>query len=1130
MIARNEATKHQITAARPDASTWLSANAGSGKTRVLTDRVARLLLEGVLPQHILCLTYTKAAASEMQNRLFQRLGSWAMKTDAELTAELAELGVTATPDATDLRQARTLFARAIETPGGLKIQTIHSFCASLLRRFPLEAGVSPLFSEMEDRAATLLREDIVEKMASGDDAPLLQNLAAFFTGQSLEGLTADITRHADLFRAQTTQADLAAMLGLEAGFDTKMLQNTVFLGGEQGLISSLVTVLRTGGVNDNRAADKLADIGSMDGTSLETLEAVLLNGKGAKEPFSAKLGSFPTKKLQQAHPVLMEQLEPLMLRVEDARPKRLALLTAQRSAALHSFAHRFVQHYDSQKQLRGWLDFDDLILRARALLNEPAVAEWVLYRLDGGIDHILVDEAQDTSPTQWQVIERLAQEFTSGTGARSDITRTIFVVGDKKQSIYSFQGADPAEFDRMRDDFATRLEPTGHKLQTLSLEYSFRSSPAVLDLVDACFENQAEAGFPTGNKHIAFHNDMPGRVDLWPVVEPVAKVDKDDWYDPVDRLGDTHHTVILAQRVAEEISRMIASETIAAEKGPDGTFEQRAVQPGDFLILVQRRSDLFHEIIRACKLQGLPIAGADRLKVGGEMAVRDLGALLSFLATPEDDLSLATVLRSPLFGWSEQALFDLAHRRTQKFLWPALRDRAVDFPDTLAVLNALRQQTDFLRPYDLIERILTRHHGRRKLMSRLGAEAEDGINALLSQALAYEKNSVPSLTGFLQWMETDDLEIKRQMDSASNRIRVMTVHGSKGLEAPIVIMPDTGKRLVKTDASIVPVNGTALWNTAAEAAPAQLADARAAMADALSAERLRLLYVAMTRAEKWLIVVAAGDLGKDGNSWYATVQAAMIKSEATPFSYVGGAGLRLEHGDWLGALRETAETAPASAVSVPNFLTQPAPKANAAPSAISPSDLGGAKALAGDLGLDPEAAKQRGTWLHLLLEYLPEHPAEKWDTIAHTLLKNSQTDMLPGQFEELLSEAKRNLQAPELAEIFAPEALTEVAVSGRLGSVQLFGIIDRLIVTDTDILAIDFKSNATVPANVEDVPEGILRQMGAYAHALAQVFPNKPIRTAILWTRTSSLMLLPHDVVTVALAATGYLDAFDESA
>ena len=899
MTPRNDATERQVQAARPDASTWLAANAGSGKTRVLTDRVARLLLGGVQPQHILCLTYTKAAASEMQNRLFKRLGEWAMLGDDDLIAQLVDLGIEGTIDPASLAQARTLFARAIETPGGLKIQTIHSFCASLLRRFPLEAGVSPQFTEMEDRAAALLREEIVEDFADGPQSALVDDIARFVTDAGFDALTAAITNKRSLFSQTLDWPGLLDRFGLPAGFDEDVLLSSVFLGGEVDLIQSMLSALTESGGNNAKSAAKLAQFNTAQMGSLPILEDVLLTGKSAKEPFTAKINSFPTKALREgALADRMPQLESLMQRVEDAREKRLALVAAQKSHVLHRFAAAFLPEYERRKQLRGWLDFDDLILRARQVLNDPAVAEWVLYRLDGGIDHILVDEAQDTSPDQWDVVEKLAQEFTSGEGARSGVERTIFVVGDKKQSIYSFQGADPQAFDQMREQFGRKLQESGSKLWDSTLEFSFRSSSAILSLVDILFENHASAGFHKNAQHRAFKADLPGRVDLWPVIEKTEDEEGGDWTDPVDRPGARHHTVLLADKIARSIKDMIDKGETIPDDGAPGQFVRRKVQPGDFLILVQRRSDLFAEIIRACKSAGLPIAGADRLKVGAELAVKDLAALLSFLATPEDSLSLATVLKSPLFGWSEQALFDLAHRRTDTYLWTTLRNRTDEYPETLTVLNDLRGQIDFLRPYDLIERILTRHEGRKKLLGRLGAEAEDGINALLSQALAYERTDVPSLTGFLIWMQTDDLEIKRQMTGLGNMIRVMTVHGSKGLEAPIVILPDTGKRQPPRDAEIMVADRVPLWKVPADASPSLIAKAREEARSREENERLRLLYVALTRAEKWLIVAAAGDVGTDGASWYQLVQAAMTQAGATRVE--GAETLRLAHGDWDG--------------------------------------------------------------------------------------------------------------------------------------------------------------------------------------------------------------------------------------
>ena len=1128
MTPPNDATRAQIAAADPDRSTWLSANAGSGKTRVLTDRVARLLLRQVDPQHILCLTYTKAAASEMQNRLFRRLGAWAMLPDADLRKELTELGQTGEVSPEQLAQARRLFARAIETPGGLKIQTIHAFCASILRRFPLEAGISPAFAEMDDRSAALLRQDVIEQMAAGADRPLVEGVARYLGGDDgLEQLGAEICGLSDILATGVSDDEIMAILDLPPGFNETALADMALAPGDAGIIAALLPVLQSGSANDVKAAERLSLVGTLNVDSLPLLEAVFLTGPKAKSPFSAKLGSFPTKATQAKIPSLMPDLEALMQRVEGARERRIALTAARQSQALQQFARVFLRRYEAEKQLRGWLDFDDLISRARALLNDPRVAAWVLYRLDGGIDHVLVDEAQDTSPAQWNVIERLAQEFTSGEGARAETLRTIFVVGDKKQSIYSFQGADPREFDRMQRDFAERLGATDRPLQSRVLEYSFRSSRAILSLVDRIFQGREAAGFAGDQSHRAFFSDMPGRVDLWPVVGKAETPEDRDWHDPVDLLGPDDPVSILAQRIAGEIAAMIETARLPVKQSHKPGFAMRPVHAGDILILVQRRSPLFHAIIRECKARGLPVAGADRLRIGGELAVRDITALLRFLATPEDDLSLATVLKSPLFGWTEQALFTLAHGRPG-YLWEALREVAGSHPETMAVLDDLRRQTDFLRPYDLIERLLTRHDGRRKLLARLGQEAEDGIDALLTQALAYERGTVPSLTGFLVWLDTDEVEIKRQMEGAGRQIRVMTVHGAKGLESPIVILPDTGQRRVSIRDQLV-TGDTVFWRPRSEdAMPQQIA---ALLADAKAREqeeRDRLLYVAMTRAEAWLIVAAAGEPEKDDESWYVKIRAAMEAEAARPEAHPGGEGLRLEYGDWAGLETEVEEITAHAAPDLPDWARRRAPIPEPRPKPLPPSGLGGAKALPGDAGLDEEAAQRRGRQIHRLLEFLPEHEVAGWPDIARRLLSTGPDAAVEEEVAPLLDEAALVLSDPGLRPLFAGNALAEVPVSAALPELdgrRIYGVIDRLIIGDAEILAVDFKSNAVVPGSPETCPDGLLRQMGAYHSALSQVFPGKTIRTALLWTREAKLMYLPHDIVSAALRNTQMLDA-----
>ena len=1106
-MIRDDATQRQVDAADPKTSTWLSANAGSGKTRVLTDRVARLLLEKVSPQNILCLTYTKAAAAEMQNRLFKRLGEWAMMADAALRDELATLGVDAAIDAEQLRQARTLFARAIETPGGLKIQTIHSFCAGVLRRFPLEAGVSPQFREIEDRDAAILRGEVVDAMVETIAPTAVHGLLEHFTGDVLAKFTAEIARNRPAFLAPLDRAALAKSLDIPRDINVADLCAEVF---DTQLLLQLSQACAGQSTNDVKLSKTLVALCASNPTphaALEALEQLFLTGASAKQPFTAKIGSLPTKQTRDAHPELIENINDIMARVEQIRSLRLGALVYERTIALYEFGHIFVHEYDARKLAMGALDFDDLIRKAKELLTDQAVAQWVLFRLDGGIDHILVDEAQDTSPTQWAVIEQLTQEFATGEGASPERERTVFVVGDKKQSIYSFQGADPAAFDQMKAHFAEAHQAIKKPFNATSLDYSFRSSQAILSVVDATFVGDRAAGMDDHLSHIAFKENMPGRVDLWPVIEKTQTDDSREWFKPVDEPSATDHTVLMAQRVAENIKYLIAHETIPQEIGRTGNFERRAISEGDFLILVQRRSELFAEIIRACKAADLNIAGADRLRVGAELAVKDLAALLRFLALPEDDLSLASALRSPLFGWTEQELFTLAHHRTENsFLWAALRQTS--HTKTLSVLNDLRSKSEFMRPYDLIERVLTRHDGRRRLLARLGPEAEDGIDALLSQALAYESTGVPSLTGFLTWMETDDLEVKRQMDSQGDRIRVMTVHGAKGLEAPIVMLPDTAKRDIRVNQELLPVGDQVIWKSAAATSPPAVVDLRSAVIDKQAEERLRLLYVAMTRAEKWLIVGAAGDVGDGDASWYNIVADGMTARGAYDDVLADIPIKRVSEGDWNAPPRIKRKPQPSQQIDKPVFGDVPIP---VRPKTISPSELEGAKVIAGDPGGDDQdAAMARGTLIHQLLEHLPlSHPQDRHRLGMQLIDRGDAT---------LVDDVIALLEKPDLGWLWDSAALTEVDITADIAGLgRIHGAIDRLVVTDDKVTAVDFKSNRLVPDTPDQTPLGVKRQLGVYRDALRQIYPDRTVVVAILWTNDGTLMHLPDEVLHEAM-------------
>ena len=1120
-----EAAQRQAEAADPSISTWTSANAGSGKTRVLTDRVARLLLADAPPQNILCLTYTKAAASEMQNRLFQRLGEWAMAPDHALAATLDSLEVATAHSPDTLAKARRLFARAIETPGGLKIQTIHAFCAGLLRRFPLEAGISPAFTELDETEGQRLRAEVLAELAEVAPA-LVEAVAETLGDDTLDPLCLDILSHRAAFTAPFDHAAVSSALGAPANASPADLRMSAIASIEPASLLAMADVFDTQSASMQAIAptlrgiaDLLAEPDAAD-AAFEALCGVVL--VKARTHANSKVPTKNARTALGAHAEKWDRLAAALLAAVDAER---AWAAADAAAALHRFAARFLAAYEEAKTLRSLLDFDDLIARTEALLARPGVADWVLYKLDGGIDHVLVDEAQDTAPAQWRVIDLLTREFTAGAGTHAPGTRSLFVVGDFKQSIYSFQGADPVGFANEREAYRARFDAIGQRLLDIDLEYSFRSAPEILAAVDQTFAEGNRVGLGDYIPHRAIHTGRPGRVDLWPIVAPEEADEPAPWYQPVDMLGAEHHTARLAGQVADACRKIVDTAQLPEGDGAGGGA--RPATAGDILILVRSRGRLFHEIIRRCKGRGLDVAGADVLKLGEELAVRDLTALLSFLDTPEDSLSLAAALRSPLLGWSEADLYDLAATRDEEFLWPALRRRREEFPATSAMLDDLRGAADFLRPYELLERILSRHDGRRRLIARIGAEAADGIDALLARALAYEQRAIPSLTGFLAAQEDSAAKVKRQAEGRGRKLRVMTVHGAKGLQAPIVILPDCGPQQSgghKSDRILLDDEGRALRAVSADAAPALMRDMKDRAKAARAAEERRLLYVAMTRAESWLIAGAAGKLGSSGETWYDQIRDGLERAGAVSGEGPGELSFAAPH--WpppqsRPATIDSGETParPAWMAAVP-----PEPRRPARP--LAPSGLGGAKALPGE-GLGEAQVLARGTRIHALLEHLPGAPEDRWDELAAALFapdapraEVSAAD-LAADLAEDLAEARAILKDPHLAPLFAPDTLAEVAVSAALpalGDRRLSGTIDRLLVAPDCVRAVDFKTNAQIPDRPEATPEGLLRQMGAYAAALAQVYPDHRIETAILWTRTPLLMPLPEHLTEAALA------------
>jgi ATP-dependent helicase/nuclease subunit A len=1123
--AIDRAVLAQRRAAAPDACSWVSANAGSGKTRVLTERVARLLLAGAAPARILCLTYTKAAAAEMANRLAEMLGGWALLDDAALRAALRELAGDAAGrlDATALARARRLFAQALETPGGLKIQTIHAFCDAVLRRFPLEAGVSPAFEVLDEagvRDLTLRARDRLAEDAAAGRSDAFDLIAAHLAEEGLESLLREILAARDLFTPPAAPARICAAFGIAAGDLGDAPMSRVFDGADQDALSRAAALLADGSATEARVGAPLA--AALRTGDTDALGQALRKTDGGPRDFS----KLPLKATDAAHPWIRPLLSDLSERFEALATRAAAIAAANRALALSAFGAAFIEAYAAEKRARGVLDFDDLIAGARRLLTRSDMAAWALYKLDGGLDHILVDEAQDTAPAQWDVIAALAGEFHAGEGARG-AGRTLFVVGDEKQSIYSFQGAEPRRFGEMQRFFAARLRDAGRPLGELTLTTSFRSAPAILRVVDGAFAEDCEGLSAHGAPpmHAAAWPGRGGRVDLWPLLPKDPDAPEPEWSEPVDAPAPANPRLRLARLLAAEIGRWIAEGEMVPGEG-------RPVTPGDILVLVRRRDLLASELVRALKRLEIPVAGADRLRIGEELAVRDLLALARFALTPGDDLSLAALLRSPLCGLSEDEVFALAHGREGP-LWNSLRAARTRHPEVAAMLGRAQARADFLRPHEFLEWALTVEDGRARLLARLGMEAEDAIDELIAQALAYETVSTPTLEGFLDWLGRSAVEIRREFDKGRGEVRVMTVHGAKGLEAPVVILPDTLPGRGPRGASVMRLEDVggrfAAWSAPAAATPGALADAKAEAARLDAEESRRLLYVAMTRAARWLVICGAGEPAK-GESWHGLAAKGMAAAQAVEIpapAGLGGAMLRAEDIGEAPAAGEAAAGA-APAPPLPGWLRAPAPALSAplirreVASGLG-GDAGAGRRPGATIsgGTDRETARRRGDAIHALLERLPATPGAQRAARARTLLERIAPWADAGMRADMAREAIAAIGAPGAASAFAPDALAEVAVSLALPAMRVAGRIDRLSVGPERVLAVDFKTDAAPPAAPDGVPEPYLRQMAAYRAALTALYPGREVTLALLWTATPALMPLPGPLLDAALARIG---------
>ena len=1108
----------QAIAADPAGNVWLTASAGTGKTQVLAARVLRLLMRpGVRAENILCLTFTKAGAAEMATRIQQTLAGWVRAKGAVLAADLAAIGEDHGPAMQDY--ARTLFAQVIDSPGGgLRIQTIHSFCQTILAGFPIEAGLIPGFQPLEEREQASLRREalsdmlgdaerdgrlgLVDKVKAlslrlGEDGATRFLYRCGAHGPALDAMTGDIAprlRRALDLPAGDIMAHLAGLCGDDA-FDCSGLRTIADAARRWNA--------RTGADHADAIETWLAaDPARRADTVAELLARLMTKGGTLRAEFN------PDKQLGAVGDLARDYAA----RLGDlaALPGRAAFID-DLAGALEA-GREYARSYAALKRARGVVDFDDLIARTVELLRDGRMADWIRYKLDRSIDHILVDEAQDTNPQQWAIVRALSEEFFAGSGAKDEKLRTLFAVGDFKQAIYGFQGTSPYAFAGARLRFAQLANDAGKPLHDVALATNYRSTPPVLAFVDRLF---ARVGADVLGKidpvvsHVSAQPGLPGEVVLWPAFPALAE-DGDDGGETWVEGGVRR----LANAIAAQVAEWIAN-------GHDG----KPVRPGDIMILVRKRTDLAALLVARLYKHGVAVAGVDRLQLNAPLAVQDLLAAARFALQPLDDLNLAALLVSPLLGWSQDELREYGVRPRHIALWEHLRGNPAIAP-RIEPLRQILRMADLTTPYRFFESILSGPiAGRAKLLARLGNEARDPIEELLNAALQYETANTPSLQPFLDWFDTGTVDIKREAAGHEDEVRVMTVHGSKGLQSRIVILadatvdPDNAISGVfdwdVDDATRVPV-----FRAPRDMVFGSLEEAAQSARGNEEEEHWRLLYVAMTRAEEMLFV--GGALGRRAGdtpppaSWYAAIEATLDDMGCAWEERDGGPWSRVRRYRPAATAREKTSGPAGSRVlpAIPDWARRPAPVEARPPRPLAPSSLGI------DDVADPPAepalldAAERGRLLHALFERLPDVPTDRRAEAGLAYLARHAATRSETDRKAMVGAVCAIVSDPAYAAVFGPDSLAEAPIAAVLPSGDVVaGQVDRLIVAADRVTIVDYKTGRGVPAGIDQVPLAYVRQLAAYAAAIGVIFPDRAIAASLLYTAGPAIIDLPPALI-----------------
>jgi ATP-dependent helicase/nuclease subunit A len=1070
----SETSTEQQIASDPNYSIWLSASAGTGKTKVLTDRVLRLLISGVEPRRILCLTFTNAAANEMKERIHSRISKWSVISDKELKLELEALSGSASHSA-EVKKAKALLSNYLQKSESLNIYTIHSFCQKVLKQFPIEAQISPSFRIIDEintqKIFALVKYSLITNSSL---SPVVSKFLGEMHEIKLNELIEEILNHKIKFKYLFDRFRGAADY-------QNYLRSTLKLVDGENEISAILD----GKKQIARYIDKM----SISEIKKLLLEFVAASSDEMVEQFN-KLKSFfltadeqkkkklLTKALQSEYPGQLEYLLTIQEAIFETLNRIKTYKLFESSLNLYELAKGVISNYESYKNLQNFLDYDDLIYYTHQLFTKSEFKDWILYKLDGGIEHILVDEAQDTNLNQWKLILAMLSDFVAGESSNK-ANKSIFVVGDEKQSIYSFQGAEYEQFNKIKAEILQQLANSQKKYQVVNLGTSYRSSKLILDTVNQIFNHirGIDPGlFEADNFELKCHlENYGGRVEVWPLYKATKSEDvfwPTSYQEQTDDAQDK-----LAQDIASYIKDMIDSKKILFST-------QRPVAPEDFMILLRQRNELAHKIVKELKKLQLPVAGLDRIALFEDLSVQDLLSAAKFALLPEDELNLACLLKSPIINLNDQDLYQLLYKREQNLYSQIQQDsKYLKVKEQLAEINKLARN---LGLSDFFYVLVYGHNNLIHFLSRNGRESADPINELISLALKFEQEISGSLQEFVSWCSTCNIELARGTNN-DNVIKIMTIHGAKGLQAPIVIVPETTELSKSTDRFLWDDNDCPFFGAKASQYCEFYDNLKQIEKNKQYKEYLRLLYVAATRAQEQLIFCGYSAYENiNPNCWYNLVNAALEKTLKT-----------IIRKDVMVLINESSLKSPSIAHAKQQAI-KPLPLINMTIKTSYKCE----DQQENIMPYSPLALDQSATYGEIIHKILEESLATK---NIENLLDHHLFDLLPEYYLKLVKpKLYKLINSDEFKRLIQGEIMIEVSI----GSQHEYRLsrIDLLSLHQDQATIIDYKTDKNVPEDINGVPEKYVAQLKSYKEAIQSIYPNKTIEAKILWIMAPSFM------------------------